>query len=337
MKKFLVVCAACLLSCFLVHAQEADDSGRSVGLSVIPRFDLNPTFSLKNDGSGEFTLGDSSLYSLVEGNLSDAFSFSICNHWLAADWDSIQSLYQNSWRSDDVTWLDWAYLTWQTGNVSLTAGKQPMTFGAFEFDAYDFEVHSFLGSALWNNVNVYQWGVKAGWTNPQENTELAFQVTTSPFGERPFSSKLFNYSAEWRGSYGDFQNIWSATLVQRDTDDFFPVLTLGQQYTIQDATTFGLDVFTAVGDEMEIMQKGITLVGTVSIAPSERFDITARAVAEANSETDNKDLVLGLNANWFPVKGNDSFRLHAACGWRHDLNLVSLTVGALYYLNFPRR
>ena len=70
MKK-LVVFAASMLSCFLVYSQEADDSGRSVGLSFIPRIDLST-------GS---TLGDSSFYTLVEGDINEYFSFSICNHW----------------------------------------------------------------------------------------------------------------------------------------------------------------------------------------------------------------------------------------------------------------
>ena len=337
MKKFLVVCAACLLSCFLVRAQEADDAGRSVGLSVIPRFDLNPIFSTEKGGSGEFTLGDSSLYTLLEGNLSDSFSFSIANHWLAYDKESIQALYQNTWRSDDVNWLDWAYLTFETNGWSLTAGKQPMTVGSFEFDEYDFEVPSFLCSTVWNSMNVYQWGAKAGWTNPAENTSISLQMTTSPFGERPFSSKLFNYSAEWRGTYGAFENIWSVTAVQRAPGDFLPVLTLGQRYTIADMTTFALDCFSVVGDEFEILQKGVTLNGSVTVAPSERLSVTGRIIAESNSETGNKDLVVGMSGFWFPLKNNDSLRLHASAGWRHDWNQVSLTVGALYYLNIPIR
>lgn len=337
MKKILVVCAACLLSCFLVRAQGVDNSGRGVGLTVIPRIDLTPNFPLEKGGNGEFTFGDSSLYSLVEGNISDAFSFSIANHWLASDVDAIKALYQNTWRSDDVNWLDWAYLTFTTGNVSISAGKQVMTIGAFEFDAYDYEVHSFLNSTLWNTFNCYQWGAKVDWTNDPENTTLGFQVTTSPYGERPFSSKLFNYSAEWRGSYGDFENIWSITAVQRGSNDFYPVLSLGQRYTIEKAT-FGLDAFNVVGSEQTIMRRGATLVATLTYAANEQFNVTGHIVAEAcTSGVRNKDLLLGFDANWFPIKSDPSFRVHAAAGWRHDLNMVSLTLGALYYLNIPRR
>ena len=81
----------------------------------------------------------------------------------------------------------------------------------------------------------------------------------------------------------------------------------------------------------------MTLNGSVTVAPSERLSVTGRIIAESNSETGNKDLVVGMSGFWFPLKDNDSLRLHASAGWRHDWNQVSLTVGALYYLNIPIR
>ena len=120
MKRLLVVCAAALLPCFLVSAQEADNSGRSVELSVIPRLDLNPVFSTEKGGGTEFTLGNTSLYSLFEGNITENLSFSVCNHWAAFDsvhdvFDSTKQLYQSTFYSDNTNWLDWAYLTYSRG------------------------------------------------------------------------------------------------------------------------------------------------------------------------------------------------------------------------------
>ena len=335
MKKFLVVCAASLLLSFHGSAQEyapvpgADDSGRGVGLSIIPRFDFNY--------NGEFTLGDSSLYSLLEGDLSDVFSFSICNHWLAADVESIGALYKNSFRTDDVNWVDWAYLTANLGNFSLSLGKQPMAFGGFEFDAYDFESHSFLASSTWNNLQVYQWGAKLGWTDEEETTTLSAQVTTSPFGARPVTSKLFNYAVEWRGEFDTFRTIWAFNAIQRDVNDFIPIVTLGTQYDLNDSFTAGLDVFSSVGDEDNMVMNGLTMIPTLAFHPSESFEIKARIGGELNSKTGNKDLIAGLDGFWFPVEDNENLRLHFAAGYRHDDNLLAFTLGAIYYLNIPRR
>ena len=334
MKKFLVVCAASLLLCLHGTAQEyapvpgADNSGRGVGLSIIPRFDFNY--------NGEFTLGDSSLYSLLEGDLSDVFSFSICNHWLAADAESIAALYKNTFRSDDVNWVDWAYLTATLGNFSLSLGKQPMAFGGFEFDAYDFESHSFIATSTWNNLQVYQWGAKLGWADEEETTSFSAQVTTSPFGERPFSSKLFNYAFEWRGEFDTFHTIWAFNAIQRDVKDFIPVVTLGTRYDLNDSFTAGLDVFSCVGDEENMVMNGLTMVPSLAFHPSEAFEIKARLGGEI-AKSGNKDLVAGLDGFWFPVEDNENLRLHFAAGYRHDDNLLAFTLGAIYYLNIPRR
>ena len=67
MKK-LVVLAASILLCTLAQAQGADDSGTSAGITIIPRIDYTPYFY---DGKyDESTLGNSSLYSLFEGDIS---------------------------------------------------------------------------------------------------------------------------------------------------------------------------------------------------------------------------------------------------------------------------
>ena len=334
MKKFLVVCTAFLLLCLSGKAQEymrvpeADAPGPGVGLSIIPRLDLNY--------NGDFTLGDSSLYSLLEGEITDYLSISVCNHWFTADLESAKLLYKNLLRSDDVNLFDWAYLSCSLGQFELSLGKQPVTFGGFEFDAYDFESFSFLNSSVWNNFQVYQWGGKLGWTNESENTTISLQATSSPYGERPLLSKLFNYALEWRGDYDRIHNIWSAVAVQTGPASYFPLVSLGQQYDLNDSFTAGLDVYNAVSDEDNPVMKGLTMIPSITFNPSERFQLRAKLGGEINFNDGNKDLVAGLDGFWFPIKDNESLRLHFAGGYRHDENLCAATIGAIYYLNFSR-
>ena len=337
MKKFLVVCAASLLFCLHGTAQEyfrvaeADDAGRSVGLSVIPRLDLNY--------SGDFTFGDSSLYSLFEGDITDWLSFSVCNHWASfglngngkLDTDAIKTLYRNTGRSDDVNWMDWGYATVSFGNFGLSLGKQAMTFGGYEFDAYDVESYSFLNSSLWNTLQVYQWGAKLEWSNEAENTTISAQMTSSPFGEYPFSSKLFNYALEWRGEYGNFSNIWSVNAVPTAPGKYHPLVSLGQRLALDDSFTVCLDSYNAIGDDIEMMVNGLTLIPSIIYSPNEKLQFTARIGAEMAFENKNKDIVLGLDGYWFPA---ESLRLHFAAGYRHDEDIFAATIAAIYYLNF---
>ena len=349
MKRLLVVCAASLLSCFLVSAQEADNSGRSVELSVIPRLDLNPTFT--PGGSTGFTLGNTSLYSLFEGNITDNLSFSVANHWAAfGQLDDIlaptKALYQNTLYSYDVNWLDWAYLTYSFGQFSVSLGKDMITTGGLEFDDYDFEVHPSLVSSYWHALASYQWGGKFGFTTPSESDSFSFQVTTSPFGERPFASKLFNYSLEWRGEHGILETIWSATALGTEPGEFQPVFCLGQRLNF-DSVSVGLDAFSVIGDEDEeentVLHKGITIMPSILYSPSDKFDILAKGGYENYALETVEDVTVrqwwaGLACHWYPLKDSRDLRVHAVAAYRPGNEFaapapLSLTVGLLYNIS----
>ena len=340
MKRLLVVCAASLLSCFLVSAQEADNSDRSVELSVIPRLDLNPVISTVKGEGTEFTLGNTSLYSLFEGNLTENLSFSVCNHW--AGFDSVhdvfattKDLYGYTLRSDNTNWLDWAYLTYSFGNFSLTLGKDMVTTGGLEFDDYDFEVHPALVSSFWQNFSCYQWGGKAVFTTPSESDAIGFQVTTSPFGERPFASKLFNYSLEWRGNHGLLETIWSATAVGTEPGEFQPVFALGQRLNF-DSWSVGLDAFSVVGDGEDILRKGITLMPSLTYAIEDKFEILAKggyenyALDEVVEDITWKRWWGGLACHWFPLRDSRDLRIHVVTAYDDAYSTVSFTLGLLY-------
>ena len=350
MKRLLVVCAAALLPCFLVSAQEADNSGRSVELSVIPRLDLNPVFSTEKGGGTEFTLGNTSLYSLFEGNITENLSFSVANHWAGFDsvhdfFGSTKTLYQNTLYSYDTNWLDWAYLTYSFGQFAVSLGKDMITTGGLEFDDYDFEVHPALVSTYWHELACYQWGGKLAFTTPSEGDTFSLQFSTSPFGDRPFASGLFNYSLEWRGEHGPLETIWSATAFGTAPGKYQPVFALGQRLNF-DSITVGLDAFSIVGDEDEdentILRKGITLMPSVLYSPSDSFDILVKGGYENFSlETVLADAPVqhwwtGLALHWYPLKDSQDLRVHAVAVYRPGNELfmpVSLTLGVLYNIS----
>ena len=326
MKRLLVVCAAALLPCFLVSAQEADNSGTGVGLSVIPRLDLSPQII---DGKGDFTLGNSSLYSLFEGDLTEHLSFSVANHWLS---DEPKYLYQNTFHSDDVNWLDWAYLTYTADRWDFSLGKDMVTTGGLEFDDYDFEVHLPLTSTLWNFFACYQWGGKVGYTLPSGNDAFHVQFTTSPFGEKPFKSGLFNYSLEWRGTHGIVETIWSATAVQTDDDRFFPLVSLGQRFDLGDWTV-GLDLTngSCMSDDLV---SGLIAMPSVSYSPSESVEIFAKGGWETVFDNGDNFAWGGAGVHWYPV---DNLRIHALAAYNDLTRTVTLSAGLLYNLTFKLR
>ena len=338
MKKILVVCAALMLPCLLVHAQEADSTETGTVLNIIPRLDLNPMFSTKKGVDNDFNLGNSSLYTLFEGDITENISFSIANHWLSRE---PKYLYKHLVRSDDVNWLDWGYLTFKLSDKwSLSAGKVVVTTGGFEEDDYDWNVHPQIGSGFWNYLPVYQWGGSLDW-QVNENNTLTAQMSCSPYGRRPLKSGLFNYSAQWRGTFGNFETLSSFTFVQHTKfgkgTDFFDcfqkVLTIGLRANWEPAVVT-LDVFNKVGNEEELLVNGITVVPSVLVSINDNMEVLGKVAFEHMSDKlpdFSKDAVrFGGAFHWRPIKDNDALRLHAVASYDSISKMVTLSAGVLY-------
>ena len=214
MKKTLLSIAATLLS-FLAFSQEAE-LGNHAELTFTPRLDLNPTYN-SGDGWG-FNHGNSSIYTLFEGSASEHFSWTVANLWLASGGDYAWP-YKGLTYSDTTNWLNYFKADLNFGNWTFTLGKDMISTGGFEFEDWDWDVHPIAASPFWNDFSAYQWGAMAAYTNNAENTTFSAQITTSPFGERPFASKLYSYSLQWRGEYGWFSNIWSVSGIESNDDD----------------------------------------------------------------------------------------------------------------------
>ncbi len=333
MKKILVVCAALLLSFSLVLAQEADDTGAGVGLSVIPRLDLSPEFY--NDGSGsQFTLGNSSIYTLFEGNISENLSFSVANHW-AGFYDvsgdvlaDTKDLYANTLKRD-ANWLDWAYLAWNTGNWTFTFGKDAITTGGWEFDDYDYDVYPVLSSNLWNNFSTYHWGLKAGYS-PVEDNEITLQVTTAPGVDGLFEAPLFSYSLGWLGNVGGVETKWSWTALDGfmgNQGTFWNILSLGQKYQAGDFL-LTLDLFSQMYPSDYNIPARITAMPSVLWSLSDSLEFFLKGGIEKFG--DDTDFFGGAAVQWYPL---ENLRLHAVAGYNTEWECASLTLGAIWYIN----
>ena len=325
MKKILVVCAALLLPCFLVRAQEADDTGTGVGLSVIPRLDL----SLDD---GQFTLGNSSIYSLFEGNITDKLSFSVENHWAGFNdvsdlFGATRELYQNT-LTRQSNWLDWAYLAYNIGNWTITAGKDMITTGGWEFDENDYDAHPVLHSSFWNTFAPYQWGVKLGY-NLSEKHALSLQVLTSPTVSGLFEKPYFAYSLGWQGHLAGVQTKWSYTgydgLDELGDRKWSHIIALGQKYEM-DKISFALDLF----EEINPAFNRFTATPSVLWSICDSLELLVKGGYE-NMGGSHYGFG-GAAIQWYPVK---NLRVHAVAAYNGTpvWNCASFTLGAIYYLN----
>ena len=291
-----------LLCSSLATAQEADELGGSgAELSVIARAEYL---------SGDDPLGNSSLYTLLEGNISDNLSYSVCNHWLSSE---PGALYANTLRSDDVNWLDWAYLTYSFGSVELSLGKDMLVWGTYEMDEYDFDVHIPMATSIWNAVPVYQWGVRASWL-PLEGLSLDFRLASSPYSEHPFGEGMLSYGIRARYEKEEaFGGMDSYNILGMGHGHYRKVLSAGAQAYVGDARIVA-DFNNKVGDCDFIMLDGFTttLMGIVPFA-EDKFDLLAKAGYEQISSGNLEDVSGILGLHWRPV---EMLRVHVLGGYR---------------------
>ena len=289
-----------LLCCSLAIAQEADELGGSnAELSVIARAEY-----LYGD-----PLGNSSLYTLLEGNISENLSYSVSNHWLSSD---PAGLYANTLHSDDVNWLDWAYLAYTAGSFELALGKEALAWGTYEMDEYDWDVHIPMATSLWSALPIYQWGVRGSWL-PLEGLSLDFKVSSSPYSGRPFEGGLLTYGARVRYEREDaFGAMVSYNEIGTGDGTRTGVISAGAQVYVGDARIVA-DFNNKVGDYNFVLLDGFTSSLMATVPFGEEFELLGRAAYERVSTGNLEDMSAALGLHWNPA---DWLRVHALGGYR---------------------
>ncbi len=360
MKKVTVLIAA-IFCCLPVLSQEAESSGNVPQVSAVARLDARPVVPLGASDGWQFDAEDffsnTSLYTLIDGNIGDWFSYSVANHWLSTDPRSLyvtdfedNSVGANLFRSGYTNWLDWANLTFSTsgdwGGFDFTVGKDVTLVGSIETDQYDFDSYYDLTSYFWNEYNVYQWGATARYTLPSETSSFAFQWQTSPFGERSFGSKLFNYSLQWRGEWDWLTTIWSTNLIQYDQKKYMSMIALGQEFYAGDFT-FRLDwqnrAFPGNG---KYFGQEWQLQGGVIYNFNDKVDVAL--LGGYSSLGGDYDYLYclprleketywnaGARVQWYPLRDSQDLRVHGVVAYNNYYceDGLSINLGVTYNLN----
>lgn len=289
-----------LLCSSLAIAQEADELGGSnAELSVIARAEY-----LNGD-----PLGNSSLYTLLEGNISENLSYTVINHWLSSD---PGALYANSLHVDDVTWLDVAALTYSNGSFELSLGKEDLLWGTYEMSEYDWDVHIPMASSIWSALPFYQWGVRASWL-PLEGLALDFRASSSPFSGLPFEDGLLAYGARLRYEQEDsFGAMVAYNEIGTGAGTRVGVVSAGAEVYVGD-TRIVADFNNKVGDDNFVLLGGFTSSLMATVPCGEQFELLGRAAYERISAGNLEDMSAALGLHWTPI---DWLRVHAVGAYR---------------------
>ncbi len=281
MRKLIILITAAALCGLAASAQEvssdSSDSGNDFEMSAVARFDVNPYFPLKKDSGYDFSFGNTSIYTFIDGSFGSGWFYSVSNHWLGVDWyrtttegDSVTPLYSSTWRSDANDWIDWALIgysleTAKAGTWEFSAGKDMMAIGLTELEDNDVDCHYDLSSWYWNNYayapgsgrelcqgSFYQWGASVGWTSASQATSFKLQFSSSPFSRRPYNDFRKAVSFLWTEEVGCWRGMFSGNAMEsykysdemgsgvKASSAWWKCVALGQRFTF-DALSFCLD------------------------------------------------------------------------------------------------
>ena len=320
-----------------------EDTSLEDGEDWIPSISLDSRFSYNRVIPGSKAgFGGDGLYLNIDGKISKNFSYSLCQKFFSAQGED-DSTFDNT---------DWLTLSYDLGNFTFTAGKDVLLLGSYEYDAYDIDSYFDMNSLFYNSFSAYQWGVKALWSNKEESSSVAIQVTTSPFSYSPREDNIYSYNIGWYSALDWYESIWSVNFMEYEPGKYVKVLALGNMFHMGDFT-LGLDCISrgvkfAADDEV-----------TITLMPSYEFDkvrlfgkvgweyrstdvpydfwgeyYSNEDMIIANEECDTtlpaflitgKDyLFYGLGVEYYPV---DSVRLHAVWGSNNYTKRHTLNVG----------
>ena len=309
-----------------LKAQDADNNC----VDYIPEISLDTRFGYSHgfpEDAGRF--GGDGFYLNIDGKISPNFSYSV-SHCFAKPEGTDAPGFGNT---------NWLNLTYEHDNFYITAGKEDIKVGSFEYDAYDLDSYSEMNSLFWNTFSAWQWGLSAG-VYPTEGQTFIVQCTNSPFStyEKP---NLFAYALAWRGEWEQYESYWSANLWEYADEEYVASLNLGNRFHAGNFK-FDLDCSARTIELMDIFAWDLNADFTASY----EWD-WGRAFGKVGCErvtTDileygwnGKNVFYGLGAEFFPIKDNKDVRFHAI--WASNTHLTKshyINLGLTWKINMTR-
>ncbi len=105
---------------------------------------------------------------------------------------------------------DWLYITYVTHGLHLSAGKQTVLIGGYEYDRNPSNV--FGWSTFVGNIAPFQMGASIGYELSSRDL-LTFQVSESPF-YTPEARNRYALNLYWQGQHGPWSTLWSLNFLQ---------------------------------------------------------------------------------------------------------------------------
>ena len=253
----------------------------------------------------------------ADGNIGEGFSYSYR-----------QRLNKNS---DDASFFDatdWLYLTYKKNNWELSAGKQVVNIGGYEYDAAPIDLY--FCSEWWQHISCYQFGVSAGYSFNDGKDKLVFQVCESPWrittvidddGEavKITQDEMYAYNLMWTSSHGSLNTIYTLNMMEYLPGHYVSYISLGNRFDMENCAV-ELDLMNRATSGQAFLGKNYSVIGKVEWRPTDKLKVFGKASYDVNNTGTGKDYLVadgceitrvGAGVEYFPLEGSKDVRLHA--------------------------
>lgn len=302
MKFYLTSVLFALLS-IAAYAQDSE----LLTLRVEARFDYMQEYvdDLKiNDNSG---FKGKYLNIRMDGNLTDGLSFSYR-----------QRLNKPNVNASFFDATDWLTLTYRYKNWSVSAGKQVVAIGGYEYDRAPIDLY--FCSEYWNNIACYQMGLSGAYTTSSGKDQILFQVCESPFRRNAanvLNQEMFAYNLMWYCNHGFFSTMYSVNFMEYLPGKYINYIALGNRFTFG-KFALELDFMNRAVSGSEFLVNDYSVMGELSWRPVDRFNVFVRATYDSNKTVAGDFCVapgtnllrVGAGMEYYPLKNYKNLRLH---------------------------
>ena len=164
---------------------------------------------------------------------------------------------------------DWLTMTYKYKNWSVSAGKQVVAIGGYEYDRPPIDIY--FASEYWNNIACYQIGVSGAYTTTDGKDQVLFQFCESPFRKKStnvLNEEMFAYNLMWYGNHGFFNSMYSLNFIEYLPGKFINYIALGNRFSFG-KFALELDIMNRAMSGAAFWANDFSVIGELSWKPIE--------------------------------------------------------------------
>ena len=313
--------AAILFAFFLFpNILLSQDTFPKAHLKFDTRFDFTGKIATHDSLSPLSSFDGKYLNIILEGNLSNQFSYSYRQRMILDSKPSYQSFFNAT---------DWLYLSYKINkNISVSGGKQVVAIGGFEYDSAPIDLY--LWSTFWNNVVCYQIGSTVTYNTTDNKHSIGFQITNSPFATQTLQS-IYSYNLIWYGNFNAFSTIYSLNRLEITKGQYVNYITLGNKFSMNNFS-LEVDLMDRFFDNQSNLLADYSVISNLKYSLNGKFNLFVKGGYDQNKaqkpgatyiydrfvEPGTEYVFYGAGVEFFPIKDSKNVRIHAV--WASNNN-----------------